>query len=166
MLRKIRIVLAAVMLIGITWLFVDFTGTARHLFSWMAKLQALEAILALNVAVMVGLAVLTLVFGRIYCSVICPLGIMQDVFGWLGKKVKKNRYTYSKEVKWLRYPLLIVFIIALLAGIGTLFQLLAPYSAFGRIATNLLQPVWQAGNNVLASIAEYYDSYAFYHTNI
>ena len=95
MLRKIRIVLAAVMLIGITWLFVDFTGTARHLFSWMAKLQALEAILALNVAVMVGLAVLTLVFGRIYCSVICPLGIMQDVFGWLGKKVKKNRYTYS-----------------------------------------------------------------------
>jgi ferredoxin len=154
------------MLIGITWLFVDFTGTARHLFSWMAKLQALEAILALNVAVMVGLAVLTLVFGRIYCSVICPLGIMQDVFGWLGKKVKKNRYTYSKEVKWLRYPLLIVFIIALLAGIGTLFQLLAPYSAFGRIATNLLQPVWQAGNNVLASIAEYYDSYAFYHTNI
>ena len=166
MLRKIRIVLAAVMLIGITWLFVDFTGTARHLFSWMAKLQALEAILALNVAVMVGLAVLTLVFGRIYCSVICPLGIMQDVFGWLGKKVKKNRYTYSKEVKWLRYPLLIVFIIALLAGIGTLFQLLAPYSAFGRIATNLLQPVWLAGNNVLASIAEYYDSYAFYHTNI
>ena len=166
MLRKNRIVLAAVMLIGITWLFVDFTGTARHLFSWMAKLQALEAILALNVAVMVGLAVLTLVFGRIYCSVICPLGIMQDVFGWLGKKVKKNRYTYSKEVKWLRYPLLIVFIIALLAGIGTLFQLLAPYSAFGRIATNLLQPVWQAGNNVLASIAEYYDSYAFYHTNI
>jgi ferredoxin len=166
MLRKIRIVLAAVMLIGITWLFVDFTGTARHLFSWMAKLQALEAILALNVAVMVGLAVLTLVFGRIYCSVICPLGIMQDVFGWLGKKVKKNRYTYSKEVKWLRYPLLIVFIIALFAGIGTLFQLLAPYSAFGRIATNLLQPVWQAGNNVLASIAEYYDSYVFYHTNI
>ena len=166
MLRKIRIVLAAVMLIGITWLFVDFTGTARHLFSWMAKLQALEAILALNVAVMVGLAVLTLIFGRIYCSVICPLGIMQDVFGWLGKKVKKNRYTYSKEVKWLRYPLLIVFIIALFAGIGTLFQLLAPYSAFGRIATNLLQPVWQAGNNVLASIAEYYDSYAFYHTNI
>lgn len=166
MLRKIRIVLAAVMLIGITWLFVDFTGTAHHLFSWMAKLQALEAILALNVAVMVGLAVLTLVFGRIYCSVICPLGIMQDVFGWLGKKVKKNRYTYSKEVKWLRYPLLIVFIIALFAGIGTLFQLLAPYSAFGRIATNLLQPVWQAGNNVLASIAEYYDSYAFYHTNI
>ena len=165
-LRKIRITLATVMFIGIMWLFLDFTGTAYHWLNWAPKLQFLEAVLALNVVVIVALVVLTLVFGRIYCSVICPLGIMQDVFGWLGKKVKKNRYTYSKEVKWLRYPLLIVFIIALLAGIGTLFQLLAPYSAFGRIATNLLQPVWQAGNNVLASIAEYYDSYAFYHTNI
>lgn len=166
MLRKIRIILAAVMMIGITWLFVDFTGTAYHWLSWAPKLQFLEAVLALNVAVIVGLVVLTLVLGRIYCSVICPLGIMQDIFGWLGKKAKKNRYTYSKEVRWLRYPVLVVFIIALVAGVGSLFQLLAPYSAFGRIATNLLQPVWQAGNNVLASIAEHYDSYAFYHSNI
>ncbi|MBR2114048.1 MAG: 4Fe-4S binding protein [Prevotella sp.] len=165
MLRKIRIILAAVMMIGITWLFVDFTGTARHWFAWMPKLQFLEAVLALNVAVIIGLVVLTLVFGRIYCSVICPLGIMQDIFGWLGKKQKKNRYTYSKEMKWLRYPVLVLFIIALVAGIGTLFQLLAPYSAFGRIATYLLQPVWIAGNNVLASIAEHYDSYAFYHVS-
>lgn len=166
MLRKIRIVLAAVMLIGVTWLFVDFTGTAYHWFAWMPKLQFLEAVLALNVAVIIGLAVLTLVLGRIYCSVICPLGIMQDVFGWMGKKARKNRYTYSKEVKWLRYPVLVVFVIALVAGLGTLFQLLAPYSAFGRIATNLLQPVWQAVNNIFAAIAEQYDSYAFYHTSI
>ena len=166
MLRKIRIILATVMFIGITWLFVDFTGTAYHWFGWMPKLQFLEAVLALNVAVVIGLVVLTLILGRIYCSVICPLGIMQDLFGWLGKKVKKNRYTYSKEKKWLRYPVLVIFLIALVASVGSLFQLLAPYSAFGRIATNLLQPVWQAGNNVLASIAEHYDSYAFYHSNI
>ena len=166
MLRKIRIVLAAVMFIGITLLFLDFTGTMYHWVSWMPKLQLLEAVLALNIVVIVTLVLLTLVFGRIYCSVICPLGIMQDIFGWLGKKQKKNRYTYSKEVKWLRYPVLVLFIIALVAGIGTLFQLLAPYSAFGRIATNLLQPVWLAGNNVLASIAEHYDSYTFYHSNV
>ena len=166
MLKKIRVTLATVMLICITWLFVDFTGTAHHYVAWMPKLQLLEAVLALNIVVIVALVVLTLVFGRIYCSVICPLGILQDIFGKLGMKAKKNRYTYSKEVKWLRYPILILFVIALLAGIGTFVQLLAPYSAFGRIATNLLQPVWQAGNNVLASIAEYYDSYAFYHSDI
>ena len=166
MLRKIRIILATVMLIGITWLFVDFTGTAYHWFAWMPKLQLLEAILALNVAVIIGLVVLTLVFGRIYCSVICPLGIMQDIFGWLGKKAKKNRYTYSKEMKWLRYIVLVLGVGCWVLGIGSIVQLLAPYSAFGRIATNLLQPVWQAGNNVLAAIAEHYDSYAFYRSEI
>lgn len=166
MLRKIRITLAAVMFIGITWLFMDFTGTAHHWFSWMPKLQLIEAILAGSAVVIILLTVLTLVFGRIYCSVICPLGILQDIFGWFGKKRKKNRYTFSKEKKWLRYPVLVLFIIAHMAGIGTLFQLLAPYSTFGIIANNLLQPVWQAGNNVLASIAEHYDSYAFYHSDI
>ena len=166
MLRKIRITLAAVMFIGITLLFLDFTGTMHHYVSWMPKLQFLEAILALNVVAIVVLVLLTVIFGRIYCSIICPLGILQDIFGWFGKKAKKNRYSYSKEKKWLRYAMLVVFFIALVAGIGTLFQLLAPYSTFGLIATNLLQPVYQAGNNVLAAIAEHYDSYAFYHSNI
>ena len=165
-LRKIRIAIAAVMMIGITWLFLDFTRTAYPWLSWMPKLQFLEALLALNVVVIAGLVVLTLIFGRIYCSVICPLGIMQDIFGWFGKKSKKNRYTYSKAISWLRYGVLAVGIIAFVLGLGTIVQLLAPYSAFGRIATNLLQPVYVAGNNVLASIAEHYDSYAFYHTDL
>ncbi len=154
------------MFIAITLLFLDFTGTMHHWFSWIPKLQLLEAVLAVNVIAIVLLVALTLVFGRIYCSIICPLGILQDLFGWLGKKQKKNRYSYSKEVKWLRYPVLVLFVIAFFAGIGTLVQLLDPYSTFGIIATNLLQPVYQAGNNVLASIAEYYDSYAFYHSDI
>ena len=166
MLRKIRIVLATVMFIGITLLFLDFTGTMYHWVSWMPKIQFLEAVLALNVVVIVTLVLLTLIFGRMYCSVICPLGIMQDIFGWFGKKAKKNRYSFSKEVKWLRYPVLLLFIIALVAGIGIVFQLLAPYSTFGIIATNLLQPVYIAGNNVLASIAESADSYLFYHQDI
>lgn len=164
MLRKIRIVLATVMLIGITWLFVDFTETAHQWFSWMPKLQLLEAILALNVVALVILIVMTLAFGRIYCSIICPLGILQDIIGWVGKKVKKNRYTFSKAVSWLRYTMLGVMVVALVAGIGSIVQLLAPYSAFGRIATTLLQPLYKMGNNVLAAISEHYDNYAFYHT--
>ena len=166
MLRKIRITLATIFFIGLTLLFLDFTGTAHHWLSWMAKVQALEAVLALNAIVIVLLIAFTLVFGRFYCSVICPLGVMQDIFGWLGKKAKKNRYNYSKEVKWLRYPMLVVFLIALLAGVGSIFELLAPYSAFGRIMTMIFQPLWKMGNNVLAAIAEHYDSYAFYSVDV
>lgn len=166
MLRKIRIALATVMFIGITWLFLDFTGTAHHWLSWMPKAQLLEALLAGNALVVILLVLLTLVFGRMYCSVICPLGIMQDLIGWFGKKARKNRYSYSKALSWLRYSLLVVFVVAHAAGLTVIVQLLAPYSAFGRIATNLLQPLWQAGNNVLATIAESMDSYAFYHSDI
>ena len=166
MLKKIRITLATLCFVGITLLFLDFTGTLHHWLGWMAKIQFLPAVMALNVGVIASLVLLTLVFGRIYCSVICPLGVMQDVFGWMGKKRKKNRYTYSKEVRWLRYPLLCVFIVALVAGIGSVVQLLAPYSAYGRIATMLLQPVWKVGNNILASVAESMDSYAFYSVDV
>ena len=115
MLRKIRISLAAVTFICITWLFIDFTGTAHDIswINWMPKMQLLEAILALNVVALVFLVVMTLVFGRIYCCIICPLGIMQDIFGWIGKKAKKNRYTFSKAISWLRYTMLGVMIVAM-----------------------------------------------------
>ena len=166
MFRKIRITLAAIFLLGLSWLFLDFTGAAHTWLGWMAKTQALEAILALNVVVIIVLAALTLIFGRIYCSVICPLGIVQDIFGWLGRKAKKNRYSYSPAISWLRYTMLAVMAVAFIAGIGSIVQLLAPYSAFGRIMTLIFQPLWQLGNNLFASIAERADSYAFYSVDV
>ena len=69
-LAKVRRVLAILFWVGITLLFLDFTGTAHHYFGWMAKAQFLPAVLALNVAVVVALILLTLLLGRIYCSVI------------------------------------------------------------------------------------------------
>ena len=160
MLKKIRTILAAVFFVLITLLFLDFTGTLHQWLSWMAKIQFLPAVMALNVVVVVALIALTLVFGRIYCSIICPLGVFQDILARLRRK--KNKYSYSKEVKWLRYPVLVVFVLAGVAGIGSLFQLLAPYSAYGRIATMIFQPIWKLGNNLLAMLAERMDSYTFY----
>ena len=160
MLKKIRTILAAVFFVLITLLFLDFTGTLHQWLSWMAKIQFLPAVMALNVVVVVALIALTLVFGRIYCSIICPLGVFQDILARLRRK--KNKYSYSKEVKWLRYPMLVVFVLAGVAGVGSLFQLLAPYSAYGRIATMIFQPIWKLGNNLLAMLAERMDSYTFY----
>ena len=168
MLKKIRISLAALFFLELVLLFLDFTGTIHRWlpFLYLTKIQFLEAVLALNITAIAIVVVCTLVFGRIYCSVICPLGVMQDIFGWLGKKAKKNRYTFSKALSWLRYSVLAVFIVALVAHIAFLTQLLAPYSAFGRIMTMLFQPVWKTGNNILASFAESMDSYAFYTTDV
>ena len=166
MLRKVRIAAAAVCFALITLLFLDFTGTLHAWFGWLAKVQLLPAVLALNVGVIVLLVALTLIFGRIYCSVICPLGVMQDLISWFGDKAKKNRFSYSPAKSWLRYGVLALFVVALVAGFASIALLIAPYSAYGRIAQNLLAPLWGWGNNLLAYFAERADSYAFYSTDV
>lgn len=168
MLRKIRIAFAVVFFTLITLLFLDFTGSIHTWFGWMAKIQFLPALLALNIGVVILLIALTLAVGRIYCSVICPLGVLQDIISWSSgkRKKKKYRFTYSTEKKLLRYGVLILFIIALIGGIGSLTALLAPYSSYGRIAQNLFAPLYGWGNNFLAYLAERADSYAFYRTEV
>lgn len=98
MLRKIRLTFAMICFVLITLLFLDFTGTLHGWFGWLAKIQFLPAVLALNVGVILFLVILTLVCGRIYCSVICPLGVFQDILAWLGRQPKKRRkLPYSKS---------------------------------------------------------------------
>ena len=166
MLRKIRICAAIVCFVLITLLFLDFTGTVHAWFGWLAKIQFWPAVLALNVGVVVGLVVLTLLFGRVYCSVICPLGVLQDIVSWFAGKRKKRRFSYSPALKWARYGVLVVFVAACVAGIGSLVALISPYSAYGRIASNLFAPIYQEGNNLLAYMAERMDSYAFYSVDV
>lgn len=169
MLKKIRTILAAVLFTGLTLLFLDFTGTLHVWLGWMAKIQFLPAVLALNLAVTAALVVLTLLFGRVYCSVICPLGIMQDIISWIhGKTKKKNRFrfSYSPAKNWLRYTMLVLFIIGLILGAHSIAVIIAPYSAYGRIAGNLFAPIYQWGNNLLAWLAERAGSYAFYSVDV
>ena len=97
---------------------------------------------ALNIAVLAGLVVLTLLVGRIYCSVICPLGVWQDLINWLSsrRKGKKRRFHYKKDNRW-RTGILTFFIAALICDVQVIIALLAPYSAWGRIVRSILHPL-------------------------
>lgn len=166
MLRKIRITLAAIFLVAITALFLDYTGTAADLWGWMAKIQFLPAILSLNVTAIVFLVLLTLVCGRVYCSVICPLGVTQDIFTWLrgktgNKKSRKNRFGYMRPLTWLRITVLGVFILLFALGLGAFAMYIAPYSAYGRIASSLLAPIYDRGNSMLVGMQSE-GTYTFY----
>lgn len=168
MLRKIRITLAVLFFVMITGLFLDFTGTLHAWLGWMAKIQFLPAALALNFVVIAILVVLTLLLGRVYCSVICPLGVFQDLVSWISgrRKGKRFRFSHSKVKTWLRYGVLAVFIIVMIAGVGSFVALLDPYSAYGRIVSNLFSPFWQWGNNLCALISERVGGYGFYHKDV
>ena len=138
-LKVIRIILAALMLLGITALLLDTTGVLRHWLGWMPKVQLLPAMMALNVAVVVAILLVTLVIGRFYCAVVCPMGIFQDLFVWAHKLIfgKKRPYRYRKPANWLRYTVLALFVLAMLVGLNSIAVLIAPYSAYARMVTGL-----------------------------
>lgn len=164
--------MAIISLVAMTLLFIDVTGYAAAHWSWMAKWQLVPALLAVNLLVVLVLIALTLLLGRVYCSVICPLGIYQDVVNrisiWFSPRNKRRlgRFRYHKAYKSLRLGFLGVFVIlVVLALAGVVGQwcasLIEPYSAFGRIMTWLGRPVGVEINNALADMAEANGSYAF-----
>ena len=87
---------------------------------------------------------------------------------WFGtrRKMRRNKYHYTKAKNILRYIVLGVFALLMILGIHSIAILIAPYSAYGRIVQNLLSPIYNAGNNVLDYFAERMDSYAFYPTEV
>lgn len=165
-LSGVRRGVALVIFLLITLLFLDFTGTIHTYFGWLAKIQFIPAILALHFAVVIALIALTLIFGRIYCSVICPLGVFQDIISRSATSKKKRRFKYRRPLTILRVSVLIIFVAMFIMGMGQVVALLEPYSAYGRIASNLFAPIWGWGNNLLAYFAERADSYTFYRTDV
>lgn len=135
MLKKLRITLAVIMILLVTTLFIGAGYGISQWIGWAAKIQFLPALLSLSL-IAVAIIVVALLFGRIYCSVICPLGIMQDIYSWLGGKIKKNRFSYVKEHKWLRYTVCAIFVVCLIFGFTPVITLLEPYGNFGRIVTS------------------------------
>lgn len=174
MFRIVRITLALLSLLAVTALFVDVTGYAMEHWGWMAKIQLVPAILGLNVAVVAALVAATLILGRVYCSVVCPLGIYQDVVNRISimfsakKKRKLGKFRFARARNMLRIGVLSLFVLLLIAGSVAAVctwtaSFVEPYSAYGRMATWLLRPLGVELNNVLASAAEQSGSYAFAH---
>lgn len=137
--------LAALCFVCITLLFV---GIGHDWWGWLARLQMLPAVTRLigsatlgNIAVVLGILLITWLFGRIYCSVLCPLGVFQDIVFWirrnLGRKVKplRKRFNFNRERRWVRYPMAALYIACLIVDVQLLTALLGPYSAYGRMVT-------------------------------
>ena len=165
MLRKLRVTLAVICFTLITLLFLDFTGTFHAWFGWMAKLQFVPAMLASSIVVLIGIVIITAIFGRFYCSILCPLGVYQDGVARIAEKRKKNRYKF-KNGKRLRYYIGLIFFLLIVFGFTSISIFIEPYSIFGRFVSNLFAPVYELINNVLAYFAERWNSYAFYHVDV
>ena len=171
MLKILRVTLAVLSFMAVLLLFVDFTGTAARLWPWMAKIQLVPALLSFNVAAIVLLLLVTLLFGRVYCSVICPLGITEDAVISLRRRFAPKRrrragmFRYEPAHRKLRAAFLAVFLLLVVLGLTGLVAtswagLLEPYSAFGRIASSIFAPGARALNNIASELSPA-DSYVF-----
>ena len=164
MFKIIRVLTACLFFSALCLYFLDFSRFLPDSLSTLARLQLIPAMLAANVTALAVLAVLALLGGRIYCSVICPLGVLQDMLGRLsrlrGRKKHKLRYTEEKKV--LRWTVAGLVFLSALTGYSLLLSLLDPYSLFGRITANLFRPLYLALNNGLAFLFSQFDNYALY----
>jgi len=167
MLKKIRVILSVLLLSLITLYFLDFRDFLPKSFSFLEKIQFVPALLAVNIFVLASLVLLTLLFGRVYCSSVCPMGIYQDLVAWLSKNSSERRNNkYSKAKNVLRWSVLAATVVAFVFGFNFLVGLLDPYGAYGRMVTHLLRPAYLAGNNLLEAIFTSFDNYTFYKVSI
>ncbi len=75
MLKKIRVGVSLALLVLITFYFLDFAELLPLKFDFLAHIQFIPALLSLNALILISLVVLTLLFGRVYCSSVCPMGV-------------------------------------------------------------------------------------------
>ena len=174
-LKKIRLIIALLIFLITLFIFIDFRGIfPPHFLMSIASIQFVPSLIeAIKTGAIFGgafivILVLTALFGRVYCSAICPLGILQDIIARIKKRFKKKKFRYksSRPYNILRYSILSITIISLIAGGMFLTNMLDPYSNFGRISSDLLRPIYISFNNLLAGIFEKMNIYTFYKMDI
>lgn len=173
-LKKIRVIVSLLFIIPTSILFLDFIGIIpNEFYDYLLFLQFIPSVIQFvdifKLASLGFLIVLILVifFGRVYCSSICPIGTLQDIISNLSKKITSmHNYNWSKELKWLRYSILIITILTMpIIGVF-LLGLLDPFSNFGRIMTNLIYPLGVLINNLSALLLESLEYYIIYPVEI
>ena len=157
-LKRARVSVALLFLSLIAVVFLDFRDSfGAAFYDWAVSLQFVPSLLktiSVPGTLAIGLAVvliLTALFGRIYCSAICPLGIFQDIVARISKRFnKKSRYKFHKAWTIVRYTILVITIVFAVLGSITFVTLLDPYSLFGRISSYVFKPAIVFINNISA----------------
>ena len=159
-LKRVRLVVEIGMVLAVSALFL-FPGakTASALAPWITPLQFIPAILKLVGAVTLGVigllavVVLTVLFGRVYCSTICPLGAYQDLFiRWRRSFRDRRWFRFGAPPAFIHYSVLALVVATALGGSFVLLNLLEPFSDYGRGLSVLGDPVVTAVNNATAFV--------------
>ena len=136
------------------WLTTKISGAITYL-QFAPSLVKFLSVAGFSALGFVFIVVITFIWGRVYCSSICPLGTLQDIVSYLSRKIsKKKNHFLLKPYSVIRYSILSLTIIFLLSGSIFLLNLLDPFSNFGRIISNLVRPIVLYLSNFISGILE------------
>ena len=146
-LRWLRLALALATFVSANLFFFGLASGAALLF----KVQLLPAVLACNLVTVAAVVAVTLLFGRVYCSVICPMGVFQDVVIWIRRKAggRPSGEPNPRSFRWVRAVSLAATVALIGLGLVSFGALLDGYSLYGRIATQVFKPVYSALQNLV-----------------
>ena len=154
LLKRLRVVISIFMMILLTaYLLHSFNAGAPQSHNWIATTQFLPdllKLLAMGIIILptiglVTIIILTLLFGRVYCSMICPLGILQDIISWFKRRVTPRRmhgYSSLPKLVKLRTSVLVLCVVAFSFGFIFPVMLLEPFSFYSRIVNSILRPAY------------------------
>jgi ferredoxin len=161
-LKPLRLVVALAVGALLTAALADFRGLIPiQVGRWLASIQFVPSLVALATGATLSLAcvvivIATLLAGRMYCSAVCPLGILQDVIARLAAWAWRKHpafLPYAPPLTWLRQVILWATVAGVAAGGGGLvLSLVDPYSNFGRLAADLFRPVVTLANNAAVGL--------------
>ena len=169
MLRYARQFLAGIVLLLFLLLFLGGEETALKLRPALLYLQFAPSLLKFIALGAGGMAVgwllilaLTLLTGRVYCSVLCPLGILQDGVGFLARLIRRQRpkFGYQRPHSPLRYGILLLTMLSAILGSMSVLNLFEPYSLFGRVTQHIVKPGVVAVNNAIVDVLEKFRVYS------
>ncbi|MGN0852254.1 MAG: 4Fe-4S dicluster domain-containing protein [Kiritimatiellia bacterium] len=145
-LKWIRAAVAAVLLVSVTLFFLGLAGGCGLL----ARVQIVPALLSCSLLPLALWLVVTALFGRVYCSTVCPLGVFQDVLIRLFARPWGRRWRPRPPRRLVSACAWAAFFVLLAVGGTSLAGLLDPYGTYGRFASQLFAPLADLLNNRLA----------------
>ena len=138
--RFARILLAAFVFIATCCILWCIPGTEEYFgIQYGSALLKLFADASLGAAAgVISITLVTLLCGRIYCSVICPLGIMQDIL-----LIRRKKNSFIRWTGKFKYPFFLLCIAALLAGVMLPLTLFVPSANFVQIVNFVFREILQ-----------------------
>jgi polyferredoxin len=158
MFKIIRIIISGIILIVFLTCFIFVGDIYDSILSFIASCQFFPSLIKLIHIGTVTVAVIlipfiTLIFGRIYCSTICPLGTLQDCVFFVKRKKK---FSYRKQNLFFRYAIPLVSIILFFLSVPLIINFIDPYSIVSRFARCFLQPLGYRSNIETADFILYF----------